>query len=626
MIIGLTGDKTERDQLTNYICTKDNFEVLDVDELFNKEIQKEEYKNNLTPLKYNKLLCNIDQKIVDYIKENGSNNLIISYSHLNFSYIYNYTDINISTSNSSYSKNVAAPLYMLPSNTDNQTNINMKKNWQKELDAIISKSQNNNELISVIVPIYNTSMYLVKCVRSILNQTYKNLEVILINDGSTDNSLDICNELAKSDKRIRVISQENCGLSETRNNGVTIAKGDYVCFVDSDDFIEKDMIEHLYNLLKENNVDISAIRANIHLRDGKIIGFNAPKREIKVFKGLKNVLDGYANGEVSIAAWDKLYKKEAIKDIKFDPKTFKEDVDYIFKLCLADRSFVCDTKEYYHYIKRESNSITSTFNSKMFQLVDWSFWAYNKTLELGHDYIDDAEMLLYNGLTHVLKLYARDLKRGIVNNQMYTEEIQDVVNKITYLLLHTNNGAKFKDLKNVLEIIDDFEKKGIIRKDKKPYLDVKCIGVLWNSLNPSLMNEAINEISEKANIEKVYIADLGDKYYDFINEIYSKETEFEGIPYLKACGLIDKFDSNEFAILYLIIRVTGLSNNKLKGFLFKEIDELKKQIRYNYKTKINNYAFDNLFHLTVNEEEYNFTDEIVKRYIEDKTYERQKKK
>ena len=112
------------------------------------------------------------------------------------------------------------------------------------------------KLVTVVVPIYNVERYLEKCLTSIILQTYKNLEVILVNDGSTDNSLNICKEFEKEDSRIRIISQENKGLSVARNVGIENAKGEYIAFVDSDDFISCKFIENLYNESIRNNSDI----------------------------------------------------------------------------------------------------------------------------------------------------------------------------------------------------------------------------------------------------------------------------------------------------------------------------------------------------------------------------------
>ena len=116
-----------------------------------------------------------------------------------------------------------------------------------------------DKLISVIVPVYNVEKFLDKCISSIVNQTYKNLEIILIDDGSTDESVQICDKWQEKDNRVRLTHKENTGVSDTRNIGLEKTTGEYICFVDSDDYIEPDYIENLYKSLTENNADIASI-------------------------------------------------------------------------------------------------------------------------------------------------------------------------------------------------------------------------------------------------------------------------------------------------------------------------------------------------------------------------------
>lgn len=116
-----------------------------------------------------------------------------------------------------------------------------------------------DKLISIIIPVYNVERYLRECIDSIIAQTYKNLEIILVDDGSSDKSGEICDEYSKKDSRIKVIYKKNGGLSDARNVALDIAKGDYIGFIDSDDYIEKDMFQILYNLAEEYNAEISSI-------------------------------------------------------------------------------------------------------------------------------------------------------------------------------------------------------------------------------------------------------------------------------------------------------------------------------------------------------------------------------
>ena len=125
--------------------------------------------------------------------------------------------------------------------------------------------------ISIIVPVYKVEKYIHKCIDSILNQTFKDFELILVDDGSPDNCGKICDEYAKKDSRVIVIHKENGGLSSARNSGLDIARGDYIGFVDSDDYIENDMYELLYNLCEENNCDISSCSSIIHFPNKKVI-------------------------------------------------------------------------------------------------------------------------------------------------------------------------------------------------------------------------------------------------------------------------------------------------------------------------------------------------------------------
>ena len=126
------------------------------------------------------------------------------------------------------------------------------------------------ELISVVVPVYNVEKYIDKCINSIINQTYKNLEIILVDDGSPDNCGNICDEYAKKDNRIIVIHKENGGLSDARNTGIEVSKGKYITFIDSDDYISDNYVSFLYNLIIEYKADISIGKHYVLYENGEI--------------------------------------------------------------------------------------------------------------------------------------------------------------------------------------------------------------------------------------------------------------------------------------------------------------------------------------------------------------------
>ncbi len=165
--------------------------------------------------------------------------------------------------------------------------------------------------ISVIVPIYNAEAYLNRCLDSIINQTYSDLEIILINDGSTDNSLDICLEYASKDKRIVVYNQTNKGISKTRNKGIELATGDYIGFVDSDDIISPRMYETLYNLMTDEKCLIAGCQ---YTKFTSSCNFKEDKNYISYTK--EEALKKNLNEEISNFLWDKLIKEELFNDFK----------------------------------------------------------------------------------------------------------------------------------------------------------------------------------------------------------------------------------------------------------------------------------------------------------------------
>ena len=170
-----------------------------------------------------------------------------------------------------------------------------------------------NDLISIIVPVYNVSDYQKECIESIIRQTYTNLEILLINVGSTDTSGQICDSYANKDKRIKVIHQANQGLSISRNNGIKLSKGKYLSFVDSDDIIDEKMIEILHKEIINNNCDISICKFQIFHNN-----YIPPKEYYKTKLMDKNefLKKLMIDKEISSHACNKLYKKNLFKEIK----------------------------------------------------------------------------------------------------------------------------------------------------------------------------------------------------------------------------------------------------------------------------------------------------------------------
>ncbi len=217
-----------------------------------------------------------------------------------------------------------------------------------------------NKLISVIVPVYNVEKYLQKCVDSIINQTYQNLEIILVDDGSTDNSGKICDEYLKKDKRIKVIHKRNGGLSDARNWAIDVAEGEYIEFVDSDDYIEQDMIEFLYNNIEQYNADISI--CSYYMIDEKEC-INQSTNELYVYSRLEILQEVLLDEKIRSYAWNKLFKKSLFDDIRFPVGKIFEDVITIGKLFEKSEKVVLNDVAKYYYRQREG-SILHIQNSK----------------------------------------------------------------------------------------------------------------------------------------------------------------------------------------------------------------------------------------------------------------------
>lgn len=231
-----------------------------------------------------------------------------------------------------------------------------------------------NELISIIVPVYNVEPYLKNCIQSIRNQTYPMLEILLVDDGSTDQSGRICDEYKKMDERIKVIHKKNGGLSDARNAGLAIASGEYIGFVDSDDAIHPEMYERLYLAVKNKGADIALcdfkrVRENGAFLKKKVAAKG--NRSVTVLKR-EQAQELYFDKDKRIAltvAWNKLYKRDLFEGIQFPKGKIHEDEFTTYQLLYRAKDIVHIKEELYYYLIRES-SITGQFNMKRFDLLE----------------------------------------------------------------------------------------------------------------------------------------------------------------------------------------------------------------------------------------------------------------
>lgn len=211
-----------------------------------------------------------------------------------------------------------------------------------------------SSLISIIVPIYKTESYLRKCLKSIVNQTYKNLEIILIEDGSPDNCGRICDEYAELDSRIKVIHQHNGGLSVARNSGLKIASGEYIGFVDSDDWIADDMFETLYSGTSEYHADI-AICGFYFVKDEN---YKEVKEENIVLCGREEALHHLLLDQTfTNHVWNKLYKRELFEGITYPCGRTFEDIATTYKLFERAKRIVFMNSSKYYYLQRNDSIV-----------------------------------------------------------------------------------------------------------------------------------------------------------------------------------------------------------------------------------------------------------------------------
>lgn len=218
--------------------------------------------------------------------------------------------------------------------------------------------------ISVIIPVYNTSRYLDRCLKSVIEQDFRDIEIICVNDGSTDNSLEILNKFAQQDERIKIINKSNGGLTTARNAGLRIATGDYCLNIDSDDWIEQGYLKKIYEKAKKENLDmvISDIIFDYEYKNKSVIKKDLDIEDKKILTGEEYLYIFFTKNFMGYT-WNKLIKKESYTKYKliYDEDIFVyEDVEIISKLALHMKKIGKINQAYYHYIQGENNGSRKT--------------------------------------------------------------------------------------------------------------------------------------------------------------------------------------------------------------------------------------------------------------------------
>lgn len=224
-------------------------------------------------------------------------------------------------------------------------------------------------MISIIVPIYNVEKYLRKCVDSLIRQTNTDIEIILVDDGSTDSSGNICDELSTIDARIKVIHKKNGGLSSARNAGIDVAKGDYLAFVDSDDFVELDMYAVLLEGIKKSGKNISCCGRMVDIF-GQYSNIEFVIDSPKTFTKDEAIREILYLENIDVSACDKLYDKKLFSNVRYPEGKISEDAAVIFEIVQNSNGIYHVGKPYYHYVFRNNSITKSKYSEKKHDVIN----------------------------------------------------------------------------------------------------------------------------------------------------------------------------------------------------------------------------------------------------------------
>lgn len=279
--------------------------------------------------------------------------------------------------------------------------------------------------ISVIVPVYNTEKYLKDCINSILTQTFNDLELILIDDGSTDNSGVICDEYAKLDARVRVFHQENRGVSTARNVGIDNALGEYITFVDADDYIVNNALEILYNDIVNNKADIS-YAGGVKVYESATEALE--KAQFKIWQGDSALRESLMGNYHTNSACRKLYNKEFIGTIRFeDGRKIHEDGFFLFCCFLKKPTVFIRNVCVYRYRNNPESASKSAFSDKFFDVLHFA----ERKKELITEYFPEYEAEMKNMLVRANLIMLQLLCK--TNDKKYKKDIRKCIKKVKKL-------------------------------------------------------------------------------------------------------------------------------------------------------------------------------------------------
>lgn len=306
-------------------------------------------------------------------------------------------------------------------------------------------------LLSVVIPIYKVEKYLEVCIESVLSQTYKNLEIILVDDGSPDSCPEICDRYRKKDNRIYVVHQENRGLSEARNQGIDIANGDLITFLDSDDLIAPNMYKNMIEKVIEYDVDIVTCGVQNFYNEEEII-FRDEKERIQIYSNidvLKKYL--YEQYNIHVVACNKVYRREIFKSLRYPKGKLFEDFVPITKAIISSKKILVMDNQYYFYRKRDDsingeNFIKPKFNKKVMDLAD----AIDEVFDIIGNY--DRRLLNYilpAGLKAKISIVNQMVNCNCIDMN-YVKSIQKEIHQYQPIIKSCDSFGKFDKIKILL--------------------------------------------------------------------------------------------------------------------------------------------------------------------------------
>ena len=316
------------------------------------------------------------------------------------------------------------------------------------------------DMISVVVPVYNAEKTIVKCAESIINQSYKNIQLILVNDGSKDSSLDICRELEKKYNNIIVIDKQNEGVSETRNKGIQASEGDYIIFVDSDDYIDKDMCKIMYEKLKKIDADVCMCAMTLHKEGDEIVNEIMECELYSREEIAKHLFEIYKTNYVN-SPCNKLYKKENIKDMFSREISLGEDLLFNLKYFMNCEKAVFVNKGFYHYQFVNSDSLTKKYREDNFEIATKLYEEvvnYGKMNNIEFQHMSNVREVYMNSIFYAIQdlfYYSNHNKKSknkLLKSWMNNDNVRETVTNIKNVSFQQKIVAKMLQIRFLLGI------------------------------------------------------------------------------------------------------------------------------------------------------------------------------